>query len=83
MAGELQNGLPCAEFEALLADLLDGTLTSIQQQNLKAHRQDCAGCDALYSEAESGLRWLQALKPDAAHGPPERRLSSAELRSNS
>ena len=54
--------ISCAEFDALLSDALDGVLSVAAQQRFDTHRQQCATCGPLFSEATAGLNWLQALE---------------------
>jgi hypothetical protein len=61
MAGQNQNGMPCAEFDAVLSDALDQTLTGEKLQSFQAHGQSCAVCGPLLKEAEAGQRWLKSL----------------------
>jgi hypothetical protein len=54
--------LSCVEFDALLADALDGLLTPSAQQRFDLHRQQCPTCGPLFREAESGFKWLKSLE---------------------
>ncbi len=63
MAGELKNGMQCVEFDALLADALDGTLGGTNRIRFDAHRSSCKACSSMFEETQAGLNWLQAL-PD-------------------
>ncbi|MBI2687981.1 MAG: hypothetical protein HYX27_16860 [Acidobacteria bacterium] len=40
----------CAEFEILLCDAVDGTLSGEQQKAFDVHRQSCAACNELASD---------------------------------
>ena len=53
--------LSCAEFDAFLADGLDGLLTASTRQRFELHRQECPTCGPLFREAEAGLKWLKSL----------------------
>lgn len=64
MANELQNGMQCVEFDALLADALDGTLGGTKRVRFDAHRASCAACASMFEETQAGLSWLKAL-PEA------------------
>ncbi|MFB3815751.1 MAG: hypothetical protein ACE14L_16735 [Terriglobales bacterium] len=75
MQGEDQFEMQCGEFEASLADALDGTLTATRRAAFDAHRARCAHCAPLYAEAESGLRWLEALKLEEVE-PPARLMEN-------
>lgn len=61
MNGETKNRMQCAEFDALLADALDGTLTGEKQAGFERHKTECATCSAMFAEAEAGLKWLEKL----------------------
>ncbi len=61
MAGELKNGMHCAEFDAFLADALDGTLGGTNRIRFDAHRASCATCASMFQETQAGLSWLEAL----------------------
>ena len=61
MAGETKNGMQCAEFDALLSDALDATLTGAKLESFQAHARVCAVCGPLFAEAEAGRRWLKSL----------------------
>lgn len=61
MSGETKNRMQCAEFDALLADALDGTLTVEKQAGFELHKTECATCSAMFAEAEAGLKWLETL----------------------
>ena len=62
MNGETKNRMQCAEFDALLADALDGTLTDEMQTGFERHKTECATCSAMFAEAEAGLKWLETLE---------------------
>jgi hypothetical protein len=61
MAGENQSGMQCAEFDALLNDALDQTLTGPKLESFQAHAHTCAVCGPLLKEVEAGQRWLKSL----------------------
>ncbi len=61
MAGETKNGMQCAEFDALLIDALDSTLTGTKLESFQAHARVCAVCGPLFAEADAGRRWLKSL----------------------
>ena len=67
MAGEIQSGMSCVEVEALLADILDGSLHGATLASLEAHQQSCAACRSMIAEAQAGMHWLKAL--DEAEPP--------------
>lgn len=61
MNGETKHGMQCAEFDALLADALDGTLSAAKMASFEQHKSACATCGAMFAEAEAGLSWLNSL----------------------
>lgn len=61
MNGETKHGMQCAEFDALLADALDGTLSAAKMAIFEQHKSACATCGAMFAEAEAGLKWLETL----------------------
>jgi hypothetical protein len=62
MAGESKNGMQCAEFEALLSEAVELTLSGGRLESFQAHAQACAVCGPLLAEAEEGHRWLKSLE---------------------
>jgi len=54
----------CGEWETLLADALDGLLTSEDEEKFAAHKAVCPACAALYDEARKGRQWLEFLSPE-------------------
>ena len=61
MSGETKNGMQCAEFDALLIEALDATLTGPKLEGFQAHARVCAVCGPLFAEADGGRRWLKSL----------------------
>jgi hypothetical protein len=61
MNKEAKNRMECSEFEALLAEALDDTLTAEKRQVFDAHGQSCEVCGPLYAEAWEGLLLIQKL----------------------
>jgi hypothetical protein len=61
MMGETKSGMQCAEWEALLADALDGTLHGSTLASFEAHQQACPVCAAQYTETAAGMHWLKEL----------------------
>jgi hypothetical protein len=70
MYGGIEHEIGCDEFQAMLADALDGVLSGPRQAAFEAHRRTCALCAPLHAEAETGLRWLQLLKAEELATPP-------------
>jgi anti-sigma factor RsiW len=48
----------CTQFEALLADYLDGTLAAIEHSALEEHAAACLGCREFMQDATAGARLL-------------------------
>ena len=61
MAGELKNGMHCAEFEAVLVDALDEHLSREKLESFRAHSRACTVCGPMFAEAEAGRRWMKSL----------------------
>jgi len=58
--------LQCEEWEALLADALDGTLPPGDTAAFQSHQSSCSACLELFTRAHQGLEWMQFL-----HAEPE------------
>src|SRR5690348_49776 len=57
-----QSGMECSQFEVLLADALDGTLTAQTREAFDAHRLSCAICGPLFAETQEGMALLGGLE---------------------
>ena len=68
MPGETPIRMQCAEFEALLAEALDGQLSGALLESFQQHRNFCPLCGPLFAQAETGLSWLKAV-PEVAPPP--------------
>lgn len=62
MAGEGTTRMNCAEFEALLAEALDGALAGGERERFEQHRTACSDCGPLYADAAAGLSWMKSLE---------------------
>ncbi len=62
MGEHIQGGMPCTEFEALLAEAVDGVLSDHGMNQFRAHAQGCGKCGALFAEALTGREWLRSLE---------------------
>ena len=51
----------CADFDARLADLLDGAMAGAELESFRAHAEACMECGTLFTQAKAGMDWLQAL----------------------
>jgi hypothetical protein len=58
---ERQSGMQCSQFEALLADAMDGLLTDDTREAFDAHCLSCAVCGPLFAETQEGMLLLKAL----------------------
>jgi anti-sigma factor RsiW len=56
--------LTCEEWEALLVDFLDGTLTATEGESFQSHQKTCAACAEMFSQASQGREWLNFLRAD-------------------
>jgi hypothetical protein len=68
MLDETKSGMQCAEFDALLAEAIDGTLNGQQREQFERHRAGCAACNTLLGEVSSGAAWLNEMEEVA---PPQ------------
>ena len=58
--------LRCEEWEALLADALDGVMPAADGASFEAHSHDCATCAGLLAQSRQGQEWMRFL-----HTEPE------------
>ncbi len=61
----------CAQYEAMLADVVDGLLTPEELAKFDEHASGCTSCGVQLAEAQRGAAWLSMLKayppePDSA-----------------
>jgi len=56
-----QHQVDCTQFEALLSEALDGTLSQPTLAEFRKHAAACADCGPMFSAAEAGMHWLKAL----------------------
>ena len=61
--------MKCPEFESILADYLDGTLTNTERAAVELHAAECAPCGAFMAEVTHGASLLETLP--AVEPPPE------------
>lgn len=55
------NGVHCADFDARLADLLDGSMAGAELDAFRAHAEACMECGPLFTQAKAGMEMLRAL----------------------
>jgi hypothetical protein len=73
------NGMQCSEFDALLSQAIDGTLSGERLTAFEAHGQMCQLCGPLLREAEAGHGWLKSL---AEVEPPADLVTNVLLRTS-
>jgi len=61
MLGETKPGMQCTEFDALLTEAIDGTLSGERRERFEQHQAVCPACNTLFAEVESGLAWLDEI----------------------
>src|SRR5882762_4084165 len=61
MGNEIQNGMHCAEFEALLFEAVDGRLAPATLGSFQKHAASCSSCGPLFSDAQAGQQWVRLL----------------------
>ena len=52
----------CAECELMLADALDGTLSTEDQAKFDGHLVGCGSCSQMLADAQRGAAWLEMLR---------------------
>jgi hypothetical protein len=55
------NSVHCADFDARLADLLDGAMAGAELEAFRAHAEACMDCGTLFTQAKTGMDWMKAL----------------------
>jgi hypothetical protein len=65
------SGAPdaCRQCEAMLADALDGTLSTADQEIFDAHMLHCAECSQMLADARRGAAWLEMLRSPRPEPP--------------
>jgi len=61
MNNPFQNDMQCSQFDALLAEALDGALPADLQPAFDAHSRSCQACGAMLAEAREGMLLLGGL----------------------
>ena len=62
MPDDTKHGASCTEFEALLSEAIEGTLTGAAKENFEAHRRTCEVCGPLFADAMAGRELLRSLE---------------------
>jgi hypothetical protein len=75
--------LRCDEWENLLVDALDGTLTAADQAAFNRHHSECPLCAQMLKETQQGKAWLQylAAEPEPPAGLLKNILAATSGRS--
>jgi len=61
--------MKCPEFESILADYLDGTLSNTERAAVELHAAECAPCGAFMAEVTNGVSLLETM--ETVEPPPE------------
>jgi hypothetical protein len=61
--------LNCEEWEALLADRMDGALAPEAEAGFVEHSRSCPGCSELLEQASQGRQWIKLLEEHAPAAP--------------
>ena len=59
--GPLGRNIRCEEWEALIADALDGTLSAADAAAFTRHQNECALCAQMLKETQQGKAWMKYL----------------------
>ena len=62
MQSPIQDGMHCTEFEALVADAVDGSLDAPRMNLFRAHAEGCAKCGHVFADVLTGREWLKSLE---------------------
>jgi Putative zinc-finger len=71
--------MQCSEFDALLSQAIDGTLSGERLTAFEAHARECSNCGPLLQEAEAGRGWLKSLEEIA---PPRDLVTNILVRTS-
>ncbi len=66
---EIGTSLHCEQWEALLADKMDGTMAPETEAAFAEHSLRCPGCGQLLKQARQGQQWLKLLEEHAPAAP--------------
>ena len=59
--GPLGRGIRCDEWESLIADALDGTLSTADAAAFTRHQNECPLCAQMLKETQQGKAWMEYL----------------------
>jgi hypothetical protein len=54
--------MQCTEFDALLSDVLEGSLKGPKLENFQSHAKSCEVCRPMFADAKAGQDWLLKLE---------------------
>src|SRR6202050_2681268 len=60
-SGQPGRVLRCDEWENLIADALDGTLSAADAAAFARHQGECALCAQMFKETQQGKAWIEYL----------------------
>ncbi len=60
-SGQPGRVLRCDEWENLIADALDGTLSAADAAAFARHQDECALCAQMFKETQQGMAWMEYL----------------------
>jgi hypothetical protein len=63
------TSIDCLEWEALLADKMDGAMAPEAEAAFAEHGHRCPGCSELLEQARQGQQWLKLLEENAPAAP--------------
>src|ERR1700756_5684855 len=55
------KGMQCVDFDARLADVLDGVMSGAELEAFKGHAAACNDCGPLFTQAQAGMQALRSL----------------------
>ena len=61
MYQESKPGMQCLDFDALLSEAIDGTLSGAELEQFEVHRKSCTSCGPMFAEAQRGMQLLRGL----------------------
>ncbi len=59
----------CPQFEAMLADAVDGTLSAEDQASFDRHMGGCTSCGEMLADAKRGAAWMEMLRQHTPEPP--------------
>ena len=62
MDGGVTNPMDCSQFEAVLAEAVEGKLNTSEMERFRAHASGCQLCGPSFADALAGYKWLGELE---------------------